>query len=795
MGATDSKLQFKNHIFRLFEEGDIPRRDSYWNKFWEQPESANDIFTLFTASDIRSARDAHVENLETLIIAVASRMFYLYEHSSFPSPDVAPAKEMLNCVRLLTRIMPYIYERRSDDRIAQWEEELFWTKEFIPFNTDIRQTVVIEEDSAPQKPLACLLIETALGLLFYGGFTVPKGSGRSGVIHAIWETGVGSSSPVSSTQEMQSNRIEVLRLLLSLCSDGLYSSPSGLAANGSKYLSYIVTRPDKRSTMALLCSLLNITLKYYPGWKVPYDHMIVSDRYRQLVTYSLQLLEVLLVYAVPSDHIEFIAKLDNSKEDSNGFKNWYRHYLSKLHRIQDLQFIADSLAKLLTQPIQASSSYLPGSRREIEWVSELTMLLWDLVQCNKKFRAYLISSDKALDFSVLLLYYIHEKRQDDNKKALVRLCAYFLLYLSADESYAKALLKKFEGQNALPSAIKVSTFYGSYADYMIIQLVKTIHTSGESLNFMVSTLLEIVYNISPYVKGVSYLAASNLVHLFSTLTSPSFYLANEQNNYLLNLILEIFNSMSRYNFQSNRHLLFALLRHEHVLTKLQEGLSRQAAVSSDDYEPEEEDNEGDDEASVDAAIRRRAKGKEPVREGEENTSERSKLESIEKAQQMWTLLDPLASLVAKLREAIGYQASPTNESVPHAVIESIGKVESLPGVDITPREPTPEEFVAVKFEWTVEALGWYESVLWGAIFQHEYQVGVNLSALSDAAELLSANASSTSVGVWNGTAIKLFRLQETAPTGPSLLRPKGAVDALADTMIERFGRLARRSDE
>lgn len=32
MGATDSKLQFKNHLFRLFEESHIPADDAYWVK-------------------------------------------------------------------------------------------------------------------------------------------------------------------------------------------------------------------------------------------------------------------------------------------------------------------------------------------------------------------------------------------------------------------------------------------------------------------------------------------------------------------------------------------------------------------------------------------------------------------------------------------------------------------------------------------------------------------------------------------------------------------------------------------
>ena len=46
------------------------------------------------------------------------------------------------------------------------------------------------------------------------------------------------------------------------------------------------------------------------------------------------------------------------------------------------------------------------------------------------------------------------------------------------------------------------------------------------------------------------------------------------------------------------------------------------------------------------------------------------------------------------------------------------------------------------------------------------------------------------VGVWNGTAIKLFRVQETAAEGPTLLAPKGAVDAVGSSLVQRIGSLS-----
>ncbi len=51
------------------------------------------------------------------------------------------------------------------------------------------------------------------------------------------------------------------------------------------------------------------------------------------------------------------------------------------------------------------------------------------------------------------------------------------------------------------------------------------------------------------------------------------------------------------------------------------------------------------------------------------------------------------------------------------------------------------------------------------------------------------------VGVWNGTSIKLFKVQETAAEGPTLLAPQGAVDAVGSNLVQRIGSLSLRGQE
>jgi hypothetical protein len=45
------------------------------------------------------------------------------------------------------------------------------------------------------------------------------------------------------------------------------------------------------------------------------------------------------------------------------------------------------------------------------------------------------------------------------------------------------------------------------------------------------------------------------------------------------------------------------------------------------------------------------------------------------------------------------------------------------------------------------------------------------------------------VGVWNGTSIKLFRVESVAAQGPTLSSPRGAVDAVGSNIVSRIGNL------
>lgn len=47
-------------------------------------------------------------------------------------------------------------------------------------------------------------------------------------------------------------------------------------------------------------------------------------------------------------------------------------------------------------------------------------------------------------------------------------------------------------------------------------------------------------------------------------------------------------------------------------------------------------------------------------------------------------------------------------------------------------------------------------------------------------------------GIWNSTAIRLFRVEKEAARGPSLMKPMGAVDAVGSNIVQRIGSLSLR---
>ena len=96
------------------------------------------------------------------------------------------------------------------------------------------------------------------------------------------------------------------------------------------------------------------------------------------------------------------------------------------------------------------------------------MLFWETLQCNKRFRSFIVDTDRGHDFVILILFYALEYRTDPAKQGVVRMCVFVLQTLSTEESFGRGLNKHFEGQDSVPAVIRLENFNGTYGDFLII---------------------------------------------------------------------------------------------------------------------------------------------------------------------------------------------------------------------------------------------------------------------------------------------------------------------------------------
>lgn len=107
----------------------------------------------------------------------------------------------------------------------------------------------------------------------------------------------------------------------------------------------------------------------------------------------------------------------------------------------------------------------------------MLMLFWEMLLCNKRFRSFIIDTDRAHDFLVLVLFYAIDQRNDPAKQGVIRMSVFILQTLSVEPNFGKRLNERFQGQETLPASIRIPNFHGTYADYLITVSVWCIQLS------------------------------------------------------------------------------------------------------------------------------------------------------------------------------------------------------------------------------------------------------------------------------------------------------------------------------
>ncbi|XP_053609587.1 protein HID1 [Plodia interpunctella] len=556
MGNADTKLNFRKAVVQLTSKTQPidSADDSFWDQFWsESVTNVQDVFALVPGAEIRALREESPNNLATLVYKAVEKLVKTVDSSCRTQREQQTA---LNCARLLTRVLPYMLEE------AEWHG-FFWSS--LP--------AAAENDSLP---LAQSLINAICDLLFCPDFTVTS-TKRSGPERAeelssldsceyIWAGGVGFARSPPRNAQHEAARTELLRLLLTCFSETIYlPQHAANTAYHNKWIAYL-TSPENRHALPLFTSLLNTVSSYDPvGLGLPYNHLLFADALEPLVEVSLQILIVTL------DHDT--SNTVNAETDESLPDNLFINYLSRIHRDEDFQLLLRGVTRLLNNPLQ--QTYLPNSAKKVGLHQELLVLLWKMCDYNKKFMYYVLKSSDVLEVLVPILYHLNDSRADQSRVGLMHIGVFILLLLSGERNFGVRLNKPYAA--SVPMDIPV--FTGTHADLLVVVFHKVVTTGHQRLQPLFDCLLTILVNVSPYLKTLSMVASTKLLHLLEAFSTPWFLFSQPHHHHLVFFLLEMFNNMIQYQFDGNSNLVYTIIRKRAVFHNLANLPHEHSAIS------------------------------------------------------------------------------------------------------------------------------------------------------------------------------------------------------------------------
>jgi len=187
MGASASREKFRESVEALTEVDISPDDADFWDELWKIPSSAEEVFELIGPDIARRLVDDRFDNLSTLFTQATAQLCQIVE-----TPYNIYFDQALNCVRVLTRVLPFLLEKGDLGDSDVNVEQLCWGtgSEIITdaheeyssiMGTDAEDSSMEggksrrskksyrnthEEEEENQEPLALLVVHAAMHMLF-----------------------------------------------------------------------------------------------------------------------------------------------------------------------------------------------------------------------------------------------------------------------------------------------------------------------------------------------------------------------------------------------------------------------------------------------------------------------------------------------------------------------------------------------------------------------------------------------------------------------------------------------------
>ncbi|QLL32407.1 hypothetical protein HG536_0C05760 [Torulaspora globosa] len=468
--------------------------------------------------------------------------------------------QLLVCVRILTKIMPWYLAGEGDKKMKR-SLDIFWTRD----GDQIFGIPLAGETDLP--PLGLLLVRSLVRLLFIEGFTITVRSSPGCLTHFLWENGISTQDFTYHHQSprIDSNRLEIMNALLSICSSDLYQPKDFISEKHptiNRFLFCLTTLTPEYDLICFVASLINLICRFCSNHedetKVPYQELGYKQNHQQhlphlrasLVLSGLQMLNLMCFNNWNrNETFEFALhlKLQSSNDVQNPLPNICLSYLSTFNREFDLKLILTSFAKTFKLPIELaieqesnplsflskrppSSSLInsnynnndsasannnsntetgneandsmglpPVSPLLLQWL----VLFTKLIQTNKFFENY-VADKFACKIIVFSVYYISFYRDNpEASPALIPLCSNLALLLSSRKLVLAKTLDKLTPNyytNKIPNFFKLSSGNINnitYRDFTLIHLCHLAIGDVRDNNQPRPWLFELIYNLLP----------------------------------------------------------------------------------------------------------------------------------------------------------------------------------------------------------------------------------------------------------------------------------------------------------
>eukprot|EP01064_Diplonema_japonicum_P027270 TRINITY_DN3919_c0_g1_i1.p1 TRINITY_DN3919_c0_g1~~TRINITY_DN3919_c0_g1_i1.p1 ORF type:complete len:812 (+),score=195.32 TRINITY_DN3919_c0_g1_i1:50-2485(+) len=575
MGAGSSKEEFNQRIQKLMTSNAADVDSSFWRPVFITEASLDEIHMLLKLDEVRRVRLQHPQNLALLMFQCLEQLRHFLKETK--KEQVLDFKSASNSLRIITRLMPILLEevKEGDNRAVNFVEEFFWqNKKLLPSDRNAKFTSIAGQPL--EGSIGTVLMQTLVDMAHTPNFCLnPMAKIEIDNKHPsydlinpslLWYGGIGPTNNIPSWAALDRNRLDVVTCLLACCTGPVFQADP-LAKD--KFIDTLAR--DAADLPTFTYSLLNCIVPYNPTGTLPYSSYM-TDTKEPLMNVAIHLLLVIL------DNGYLCRAFPDSKEQAppKGYavaaqtsENVFWRTVSNISCEHDMASLFNGLVKLLGNPLDAKSTWLPGSQKSLDNAQEVLGLVWKMLDCNVVFRKFVCKEMQIAKLVVPLLYLMWLAKTSREKVAALQVALWIMLLLSGERDFGVSLNETI---TTMPPKLPLPVFGGSYIDLVVIVFQQLIQSGVEWVRISTDGFLTVIANLSPYAKSLCMVSATKLLNLFEAISGPRFLNSSEENWKCLSLLLQAFNNLIQYQYEGNTPLIYAILRRQTAFELLAESL-------------------------------------------------------------------------------------------------------------------------------------------------------------------------------------------------------------------------------